>query len=193
MTGPGKQQHRMRGERNQQAILLLAASVLLCWALVTPLMAEGIRIGYVDMKRLFDTMPQLVAAREEIDREFRPRNEALLADETELERMRRDLADDLLVDEQARLQREREISNMRRSIERRREDLVEEMRFQINSRREAIEDTVEVAVREIARENDYDLVLSNPVAYASETVDITDLVLEWLEADFRSGENHREP
>lgn len=193
MTGPGKRQHRMHGGNSLRPTLALAGAALLCWALASPLLAEGVRIGYVDMKRLFDNMPQLVAAREELDREFRPRNEALLADEAQLERMRRELSEAPLVDEQARAQREREINNMRRSIERRREDIIEELRFRTNAKTEALRGTVDVAVREVAREHDYDLVLSNPVAYASETVDITDQVLEWLEADFQSSDNHRQP
>jgi len=174
-------------------IKAIVAVVVLCCLLPPVALAEGIRIGYVDMKRLFDTMPQLVAAREELDREFRPRNEALLADEARLEQMRQELADETLISEQDRLQREREISNMRRSIERRREDLVEEIRFRTNAKTEALRDTIDIAVREIARKNDYDLVLSNPVAYASDSVDITDRVLEWLEEDHQSSDNHRDP
>lgn len=193
MTGSGMERHRQDGNTAPRLVRATVAAVVLCCLLVPVTLAEGIRIGYVDMKRLFDTMPQLVAAREELDREFRPRNEALLADEARLERMRQELADEPLVGEQERLQREREINNMRRSIERRREDMVEEIRFRTNAKTEALRDTIDVAVREIARENDYDLVLSNPVAYASDSVDITDQVLEWLEADYQSSDNHRNP
>ncbi len=186
-------QHRQGRTIGHGPIAGMVAATLLCCLLVPVALADGIRIGYVDMKRLFDTMPQLVAAREELDREFRPRNEALLADESRLERLRQELAEDPLLDEQQRTQREREINNMRRSIERRREDLVEEIRFRTNAKTEALRDTIDVAVREIARQHDYDLVLSNPVAYASDSVDITDMVLEWLEEDHRSGDNHRDP
>ncbi|QOC22998.1 OmpH family outer membrane protein [Wenzhouxiangella sp. AB-CW3] len=192
MTGPGQQQHRKSTAAGHRPVRLLAGLVLCC-LLWLPAMADSVRIGYVDMKRLFDTMPHLVAAREELDREFRPRNEALLSDEAELERMQRELSDSPALDEQQRVQREREINNMRRSIERRREDLVEEIRFRTNAKTEALRETIDVAVREIAREEGYDLVLSNPVAYASDTVDITKQVLEWLEDDFGSGDNQRDP
>ena len=193
MTGSGNRHDRgldKGGYRRAPALIGLA---LLGWALLLPVMAESVRIGYVDMKKLFDTMPQLVAAREELDQEFRPRNEALLADEARLERLRQELAEDALIDEQRRMEREREINNMRRSIERRREDLVEEIRFRTNAKTEALRETIDVAVQEIAREENYDLVLSNPVAYASASVDITDRVLDWLEQDFRNSDNHREP
>ncbi len=37
----------------------------------------------------------------------------------------------------------------------------------------------------VARQQGYDLVLSSPVAYASDTIDITDQVLEFLEMDYQ--------
>ena len=193
MTGSAIRQPRMHATGGVRPAQFLAGTILLVSILLsTSAWAEGMRIGYVDMKKLFDTMPQLVAAREELDQEFRPRNEALLADEARLEQMRQELAEQQLIDDQQRMEREREINNMRRSIERRREDLLEEIRFRTNAKTEALRETIDVAVQEIARENNYDLVLSNPVAYASDTVDITDRVLEWLESDFRAGDNRRD-
>lgn len=161
---------------------------LLCAATVS---ADDIRIGYVDWKRLLDTAPQVIAAREAMDREFRPRNESLLADEARLERMREELAEAGEIDSEQRFEMEREIRNLQRSIERRREDLGEELRFRTNAEKKALEETIEVAVRQVAESGNYDLILINPVAYASDAIDITDRILEWLEADFR-GQNGEE-
>ncbi len=174
-----------RQASSRAAIIALVAAVL--WLLPLAVAAadtSGTRIGYVDMKRLFDTMPQLIAARDELDDQFRPRNEALVSDEERLETMQRELAEASGLSEQERIEREREISNMRRSIERRREDLADEIRYRTNMKTESLRETIEVAVRQVAREAEYDLVLNSPVAYASEAIDITDRVLEWLEEDF---------
>ncbi len=152
----------------------------------------GTRIGYVDMKRLFDSAPQVVAVRESLDQEFRPRNEALLADEERLERLRDSLVDGSGLDAEARFDREREIRNLQRSIDRRREDLSEELRFRTNAETKALEDTIEVAVRQVAAAGGYDLVLTSPVAFASPSIDITEQILAWLQADFSSQQrNHR--
>lgn len=156
--------------------LLLAASA----------QAQEFRIGYVDMKRLLESAPQVVNARESLEREFNPRNESLLAEESQLERMENELADASDLTPEQRFEREREIRNLERSIERRREDLNEELRFRLNERKNALEDTIEVAVRQIAESGDYDLILTSPVAYASDSIDITDRVLEWLATDFDS-------
>lgn len=146
-----------------------------------------VRIGYVDMKRLLDNAPQVVAGREQLDVEFRPRNEALMADEERLREMEADLeqARRLELTSTEMLEMEREVRNLRRSIERRREDLSEELHFRRNAEIKALSEEIEIAVEAVARQQGYDLVLSSPVAYASDAIDITDKVLTFLEMDYR--------
>ncbi|RFF30270.1 OmpH family outer membrane protein [Wenzhouxiangella sediminis] len=156
--------------------------LLLCSAAA----AQDIRIGYVDMKRLFDAAPQVVNAREALEQEFSPRNETLLADEARLERMEAELAESTGLSDEERFEMEREIRNLQRSIDRRREDLTEELRFRTNAEKKSLEETIDVAVNQIAEAGEFDLILTSPVAYASDRIDVTDRVLQWLEEDFRS-------
>ncbi len=73
-----------------------------------------------------------------------------------------------------------EIDTLRRGIattrERMRDDLNARMSQELSRRWPEIHD----AVIEYARENDYDLVVEEPVLYASAAVDITDEVLDRL-------------
>lgn len=171
-----------RGARAGRSVFLVVA-LLYCLVQASAL-ADAARIGYVDMKRLFDAAPQVVAARQALDQEFRPRNESLIRDENRLEQMQRTLAqpDNLTGDQ--RLELEQDIRNLRRSIDRRREDLREELRFRTSTATKALEETIEVAVRQIAEELGYDLILTSPVAYAAPSVDITERILDWLADDF---------
>ena len=66
------------------------------------------------------------------------------------------------------------------------EDLREELRFRTNAITKAFEETIEIAVRQVAEAGGYDLVLTSPVAYASDSIDITELILDWLVDDFAS-------
>lgn len=170
--------------------LCLAALLVLCSSLAA---AEPTRIGYVDMKRLFDSAPQVTAAREALDQEFRPRNEALLADEARLDSMQQRLNEASGLEAETRFDLEREARNLRRSIDRRREDLSEELRFRTNAEKKALEEVIEIAVRQVAQAGDYALILTSPVAYAAPTIDITDQILEWLEQDFPARSNGRRP
>lgn len=148
------------------------------------LSAQDIRIGYVDMKRLLDNAPQVIARRAELDLEFRPINDELMADEERLLKLEQELAaGNGLTPEQVNA-RQREIRNLQRSIERRREDLADELNFRRNRQIKELGEEIEVAVQTVARREGYDLVLSSPVAYASETIDITDKVLDFLELDY---------
>lgn len=174
--------------RMRRVWLLALGLLVLCSAAA----AQNTRIGYVDMKRLFDAAPQITDVREAIAREFDPRNQSILDDEARLQRMEADLAEATDISSEERFEREREIRNLQRSIERRREDLAEELRFRTNAEKKELEETIEVAVNQIARSGDFDLILTSPVAYASDRIDVTDRVLQWLEEDFqsqRSGED----
>lgn len=148
-------------------------------------MAQDIRIGYVDMKRLLDNAPQVIAGRAELDIEFRPINDDLLADEARLLGLEQDLASASNLTAEQAAARQREIRNLDRSIERRREDLAEELNFRRNQQIKELGEEIELAVQTVARREGYDLVLSSPVAYASETIDITDEVLSFLEMDYK--------
>ena len=168
-------------------LLLFAGFVLLLSS--APVQGDSVRVGYVDMKRLFDTAPQVVAARQALDLEFRPRNQHLLEDEARLEQMQRALASNDGLGAEQRVELEQNIRNLRRSIDRRREDLREELRFRTSTATKALEETIEVAVRQVAEAHGYDLILTSPVAYAAPGIDITDRILDWLTEDFASSDN----
>lgn len=152
--------------------------------LAGPALAQDVRIGYVDMKRLLDNAPQVIAGRAELDIEFRPLNDALLDDEAQLLQLEQELASATGLTREQVAAREREIRNLRRSIERRREDLADELNFRRNQQIKELGEEIEVAVETVARREGYDLVLSSPVAYASDAIDITDKVLTFLEMDY---------
>ena len=166
----------------------LLALTVLALAVVSPIhpisAATEPRIGYVDMQRLFAEAPQIEQVRADIDREFRPRNDALLADQERLEALEARLTDGSSTElSEPRQRLEREALNLRRSIERRRDDLAEELRFRTSAETRAIESTIEIAIRQVAEQAGYDLILTSPVAYASESIDVTDAILDWLRED----------
>lgn len=145
--------------------------------------AQSVQIGYVNMKQVLDNAPQVIAGREKLDLEFRPQNEAIEADEAQVEALEQQLTNgDISTDERAIL--ERDIREMRRGINRQREDLRDELSFRRTEEVQRLEDQINQAVQEIAQRYGYELVLSSPVVYASERLDITNLILEQLQAEY---------
>ena len=152
--------------------------------------AQSVRIGYVNMKQVLDNAPQVVAGRDQLDAEFRPRNQAIEAEEALLSAMEdRLLGGDLDANDRNRL--ERDIRESRRNINRQREDLRDELSFRRTEEVQKLEEQINVAVQDIAREYGYDLILSSPVVYADASLDITNLILEQLQVEFDADQRER--
>lgn len=169
----------------------LASALLLALALAlvpasgrAQAQTEGVRIAYVDMARLIDSAPQIVAGRARLTREFADADAALRTEQQRLAEMERRLnasdpplaqadADALAVEAMA----------LRRSIERSRQRLNEEFSSRVQQETDAVWPRIEEAVSGYAREHGYDLVVQGPVVYASGRIDITDRVLERLRQD----------
>ena len=145
--------------------------------------AQQLRIGYVDMKQVLDNAPQVLAGREKLDLEFRARNDAI-----EMDEMRGDALEIRLqqadMTPESRMQIERDLRELRRSVARRKEDLRDELSFRRTEEVQQLEDQINIAVQEIAQRNGYDLIISSPVIYANPDLDITSLILEQLEVEF---------
>lgn len=147
--------------------------------------AQDLNIGYVDMKRVLDNAPQVLAGRAQLDQEFRARNDAIELDESRLAMMESQLAQaDMTSDDYRRL--ERDALELRRNVERRKEDLRDELSFRRTEEVQRLEEQINLAVQEIAERNGFDLIVSSPVVYASPDLDITDLILDQLEAEFQA-------
>jgi len=155
-----------------------------------PATAQSVRIGYVDMKRVLDNAPQVLAGREKLDLEFRPRNETIEFQERQVQAMEGRLAlGDLTEDARVRL--ERELREMQRNVNRQKEDLRDELSFRRTEEVQKLEDQINQAVQEIARDNGYDLILSSPVVYADPTLDITQLILDQLRLEYEADKQER--
>ena len=161
----------------------LLAALLMVFALPVLAQPATTRIGYVDMKRLLDNAPQVVAGRQKLEREFAPRDSELSAEETRLATMRsrqeRDSAG--LTNEASR----REIDALDRSIKRKRETLRGELKSRSDQELDRSWREINNAVIEFAREQNIDLIVPSPVVYASQRIDVTDQVLERLKRDFK--------
>jgi outer membrane protein len=158
--------------------------VLLALACATTAVAQQARIGYVDMKRLVDNAPQIASGNERLRDEFAVRDRLLKADEARLaELLARQRREAGLTTAQGAQALADEIEALERKVRRTREDLREELRRRSEEEIEVRWRQIQEAVAAFAREQGYDLILTNPVFYASPSVDVTDQVLARLRRD----------
>jgi outer membrane protein len=170
----------MRG-RVRQLTAAFALIIAMC-AAPAAFAQQATRIGYIDMQRLLDNAPQVLAGKEALRREFAQRDAELKAQELRLADLRaREQRDAAILPREAAQALTREIETLDRSIKRLRDKLREDLSArtsaELNQRWPEIHD----AVIEYARENGYDLVVESPVIYASASIDITDRVIERLQ------------
>lgn len=143
-------------------------------------------IGYVDMKRLLDEAPQVDAGRAKLSREFESRNDELKAMEKRLESMEDRLQrESAILTEEQRINLEWEIRSLRREINTTRQQLTDDLNIRLNEELARVDDEIQKAIRVIAEQQGFDLILSSPVEYASPRIDLTDQVLLRLREQFQ--------
>lgn len=183
LDGSDKVKRSVRATRIAMASALLVALALLS-AVPAAAQSPAMRIGYVDMKRLLDNAPQVIASRQKLEREFAPRDNALNAEEAKLAAMRaRYERDRATIDSGAAEALRREIDALDRSIKRNRENLRSELKTRSDQELDRSWREINNAVVEFAREQGIDLIVPSPVVYASQRIDVTDRVLERLKRE----------
>jgi outer membrane protein len=139
------------------------------------------KIGFVDTAKLMEAAPQVKAAQAKIESEFAPREKELVA----LQQQIRTLEDKMSRD--ASVMSETESSKLERDVLAKRRDLKrsqEEFRDDLNIRRNEVlsklqKDIYDVVVA-FAKEQNFDLILTQGVVYSSDKVDVTESVLKKL-------------
>lgn len=185
MTGPAQARDVIRAL--VPALAFVFALALAPCGFVAAQTPPASRIGYVDMKRLLDNAPQVVAGRAKLEHEFAPRDTALKADEKRLQDLRdkqqREAASLATADADAL---KREIDALDRSIKRNREGMRNDLKSRSDQELDRSWREINDAVVEFAREQGFDLIVPSPVVYASPRVDVTDQVLERLKKQYRA-------
>jgi outer membrane protein len=160
--------------------------LLLCALAVAPaLAAQELKVGFVDTARLLKEAPQAEAARKKLESEFAPRDQKIVDMQTELKSL-----DDKQerttqkIGESQRRQLERQIVSLRRDIKRAKEEFYEDLNIRRNEELAKLKEQIDKVVEALAREQEYDLIFSDYVEFASKRVDITDNVLEKLRSEF---------
>lgn len=172
----------MNGTLNLGKIRLLTLLV----ALTAPLglNAQELRVGFVNAAQLLEKAPQADAARANLEKEFSPRDKRLVAEQKELRLLEEKLnRDGAVMSDTERKKLERDILSGKRDLKRARDEFREDLNIRRNEELAKLQKLIVETIRVLAKEGQYDLVLTDGVLYASDKIDITALVLEKLKKD----------
>ena len=169
-----------RSSIRQNRVLRLLSVVALIGILgASPVFAQDVKVGFVNVAKVLDESPQAASARERIEKEFAPRDRALLAQQKELRALEDQLVRDRTVmTEDQRVNLEQDIRTRRREMRRTQEEFREELNLRRNQELSKLQRRVIEVIQELAKAEAYDLVVTaDGVVYAGERVDITEKVV----------------
>ena len=154
------------------------------------LSAAELKLGFVNVAKVMEAMPQARDAQERMEREFAPRDQQLL----EAQRAARAKEDDLIQNGATmgaleRQQAEREVRQLKRDQERMQDEFRDDLNLRRSEELSKLQRRVSEVIAALAKAQKFDLVLTNGVVFASERVDITSVVLEQLESEFKGNQN----
>ncbi|MCP5142155.1 MAG: OmpH family outer membrane protein [Chromatiales bacterium] len=156
--------------------LLLAGLVALA-----PVAHADLKIGFVHAAQLLEKAPQAQQASEMLDKEFETREQELVESQRNLKKLEeRLLRDGSVLEETDRVKLEREIVAHRREIKRAQDDFREDFNLRRNQELTKLQKLIRRVILDLAKSEKFDLIVSDGVVYASDAVNITDLILEKL-------------
>ena len=148
---------------------------------LAPVHAEEYKLGAVNAVKVLEQSPQAERARKVIEQEFAPRDKKLVAQQKEIKEMEDHLTKDgAIMSEAERSKLERDLINKKRDLKRDQDEFRDDFNFRRNEEFSKIQKDIVNAIQEVAKQNNYDVVLSDGVIYASDKVDISNLVIEYL-------------
>ena len=144
-------------------------------------LAAEIKIGYVNAVKVIEQAPQGEAALKKLQAEFGPRDKKLVDMQQEIKKKDEELERDALVlKDSDKQEKASELIALKRELRRATQDFREDYNMRRNEELAALQKIVKQVIVEIAKEENYDLIVHEGTIYASSRIDITDKVLDKL-------------
>ena len=142
--------------------------------------AAELKIGYVNAVKVIEEAPQGESALKKLEAEFAPRDKQIVEMQNRLKQMEQDLEKNALVlKENEHRSKEFEVVTLKRDLRRATQEFREDYNLRRNEELAALQKIVQKTIAEIARQENYDLILESAV-YAGPKVDVTDKILKKL-------------
>lgn len=154
---------------------------VLFFAYSSALSAKEIKIGVVKYSKLMATAPQAAMAEKKLTKEFLPRQKRLESLQKKIIAMEEDLKKSgSVMSESQRRKKERDILSQHREFKRAQDEFREDANIRRNEEFIKLRKAVDSVLRVIAKNEGYDIILIEGVAFSTPKVDITDKVLSRL-------------
>nr|WP_243480050.1 OmpH family outer membrane protein [Orrella daihaiensis] len=141
-----------------------------------------VKIGFVNTQRILQDSGPSKLAQENIEKEFKKRNDDLQKEIAEFRKKVQQFEKDApVLAESDRNRRQRELGNLDADLQRKQREIQEDFNRRRNEEFAIIIERANAAIMQIADKEQYDLILQDAVT-VSDRVDITDKVIKALES-----------
>ncbi len=156
-------------------------SLLLLVFAITSVNAAEIKVGFVNISNLMEKAPQAESARTALEREFDGRDNKLTTTRDAILRLEDQLQKDgEIMSESKRADLERDILRRKRDFNREKDELKEDFNIRRNEELGKLQREVYSVIVDVAKKENYDLMVTESVLYASDKIDVTEKILEQL-------------
>ena len=161
--------------------MLKKLAVLLGLLILSQTTQAEVRIGVVNIPLLMANAPQAADAKKRLEKEFSPKDKQLVAQQKKIKSLEEKLArDGMTMTDTKKRDLERQIIAIRRDAQRAQQEFNEDFSIRRNEELGKMQNRIIEAVKALAEEGDYDLLLTEGVIHASDKVDVTEKVQEKL-------------
>ncbi len=168
-------------------ILKVILGIALVGAFSLPAAAQELKVGVVNIQALLEQAPQTKAAMDALQEEFAPRQREFAAKQKEFEELQVKAQKDYAVmGETERSNAERELRDLQREVTRLQTEFREDLNLRQNEELGKLQRALLKEVQDYAEAEGYDLIVGDGVLFASTTVNITDNVLQSVEANHQA-------
>jgi len=151
--------------------------------LALPVVAADLKLGYVDAVKLFQEAPQAAQSEVMLREEFAERETELLTAQTKAkaldDRLRRD---GMVMSESERKKIDNELTSLSRDMRRNQEEFREDLNRRRNEEIAKVQEFIKQVIDKIGREEGFDLIFFEGIAFANPELEITSTVLTRLQA-----------
>jgi len=150
---------------------------------ITNVSFADLKIGFVNIPAVLEKAPQAEKGKKRLEQEFSPRDKQLVAQQKEIESMAEKTSKDAAVmgkSEQAKL--EKDISIKKRNAQRAQQEFSQDFNVRRNEELGKLQSHIVEVIRGIAKDQSFDLLLTDGVIYAGEQINVTDQVQQKLAA-----------
>src|SRR5258707_12767713 len=156
-------------------------AVIIMFAAAGAAYGADYKTGFVNTERLFREAAPAKRAQQKLEKEFAARD----ADLQKLSKQVRDLQasldkDGATMGEAERRNKERDLANQSRDLQRMQREIREDVNLRRNEELTGLQERANKVIQQIANDEKFDLILQDPVVFASQRIDITEKVIKAL-------------